>query len=148
VSEFPNEIYKILAETIITEHIADYIIVYINPQEEANARSLLTNLMPFSSVTYTRDEVSVILREREWLDLKTRFHEYKEGGPYRLLTLDIVLDLSIIGFMAIITKVLAEEGIAVCTISTYLKDHLLVKKSDSKKAIQVLQRLIDDAALT
>ncbi len=143
--EVPDEIRKILAETRIIEHKDDYVIVYIDPREEKNARTLLIDLMPFSSITYTPDEVSIVLREREWAGIKNCFRSFKEGGPYRLLTFDIVLDLSIIGFMAVITKVLAEEGVAVYAISTYLKDHLLVKKSDSKKAVQALQRLIEKA---
>ena len=143
--EVPDEIRKILAETIITEHKDDYVIVYIDPREEKTARTHLTDLMPFSSITYTPDEVSVVVREMEWAGLKNCFHSYKEGEPYCLLTFDIVLDLSIIGFMAVITKVLADEGVAVYAISTYLKDHLLVKKSDSKKAVQALQRLFEKA---
>ena len=144
----PDEIRKILAETIIIEHKDDYVIVYIDPSEEKNARTLLTDLMPFSSITYTPDEVSVVLREREWAGIKNCFRSFKEGGPYRLLTFDIVLDLSIIGFMAVITKVLAEEGVAVYAISTYLKDHILVKKIDAPIALKVLKRLVNDAAYT
>jgi hypothetical protein len=62
-------------------------------------------------------------------------------GPYRLFTFDIVLDLSIVGFMSVVSTALTESGISVYIISTYLKDHLLVKKQDAAKALNVLNGL-------
>jgi len=136
---------RILAETRVKEHPDDYSIVFIDPRHEAKARVLLRDLKPYSSVAYASEEVSVVLRSSDWAKLKTEFPGYKEEGPYRLLTFDIVLDLSIVGFMSVVSTALAEAGVSIYAISTYLKDHILVKKVDSAKAVAVLNDLISDA---
>jgi hypothetical protein len=136
---------KILAETRVKEHPDDYSIVYIDPRQEAKARTLLRDLKPYSSVTYTAEEVSVVLRSSDWAKLKAEFPGYKEEAPYKLLTFDIVLDLSIVGFMSVVATALAEARVSIYAISTFLKDHILVKKRDSARAVAVLNGLITDA---
>jgi len=136
---------RILAETRVKEHPDDYSIVYIDPRQETKARTLLHDLRPYSSVTYASEEVSVVLRSSDWEKLRDEFPGYKEEGPYRLLTFDIVLDLSIVGFLSVVSTALADAGISIYALSTYLKDHILVKKRDAAKAVSVLNGLVSDA---
>jgi hypothetical protein len=136
---------KLFSRTVINEHSDDYSIVFINPRDEAKARTLLRDLKPYSSITYTDEEISVVLRSLDWMRLKKYFPSHKEEAPYRLITFDIVLDLSIVGFLAIVSTALAEEGISIYALSTYLKDHILVKKDDALKAVAVLNSLIAEA---
>jgi hypothetical protein len=136
---------KILSQTMIKEHRDDYSIVYIDPGENEKARTVLRNLKPYSSITYTVDEVSVVLRSMDWESLKENFRDYKVEGPYRLFTFDIVLDLSIVGFLSVVSMALAESSVAVYAVSTYLKDHILVKKRDAARALSVLNGLISSA---
>lgn len=140
-----KEMRNILAKTVIKEHPDDYSIVFIDPRYGVKARSLLRDLRPYSSVTYTDEEVSVVLRASDWDGLRGNFPEHREEGPYRLLTFDIVLDLSIVGFLSVVSTALAEEGVSLYAISTYLKDHILVKKADEARALETLRRLIRDA---
>lgn len=139
------EMRKIFTETKVKEHLDDYSIIFIEPRDEEKARTLLRNIKPFSSVTYTDDEISVVLRSRDWSSLKENFPGYKEDGPYILLTFDIVLDLSIIGFLSVISTALAEADISVYALSTYLKDHILVKKRDSTKAVAILNGIMNES---
>jgi len=136
---------KILSETVVKEHRDDYSIVYIDPVEGEKARTVLRNLKPYSSITYTVDEVSVVLRSMDWESLKENFRDYKVEGPYRLFTFDIVLDLSIVGFLSVVSTALAESSVSVFAVSTYLKDHILVKKRDAVKALSVLNGLVSSA---
>jgi len=136
---------KIFAATIIKEHPDDYSIVYIDPADEKKAREELKDLKPFSSVTYTEDEISVVLRVSDWAKLKKGFLNHKEEGPYKLITFDIVLDLSIIGFLSVVSTALAENDVPIYALSTYLKDHILVKKVNAPKAIRILRDLVEDA---
>jgi hypothetical protein len=145
VTNLSGDMKKILSQTIIKEHRDDYSIVYIDPGEGEKARKVLRNLKPYSSITYTVDEVSVVLRSAEWESFKENFRDHKEEGPYRLFTFDIVIDLSIVGFLSVISTALAESGVSVYAISTYLKDHILVKKRDAAKALSVLNGLITSA---
>jgi hypothetical protein len=135
---------NILSETVVKEHTEDYTIVSVRLDEESKARSLLRELRPFSSVTYDNNEVSVVLRSSDWERLRGEFHGSAEAGPYRLLTFDIVLDLSIVGFLSVVSALLAEEGVSIFAISTYLRDHILVRKEDSPRAVAALRGLVEE----
>jgi hypothetical protein len=139
------DVKRIFAETIVNEHPDDYSIVFIESRDEKKARTLLKDLRPYSSVTYTSEEVSVVLRSTDWARLKTNFPGYKEEEPYRLITFDIVLDLSLVGFLSVVSTALAESGVSIYAISTYLKDHILVKKRDAARAVAVLNCLVSEA---
>ncbi len=145
MTQLSGDMKKILSQTMVKEHRDDYSIVYIDPGEGEKARKVLRNLKPYSSITYTVDEVSVVLRSMDWESSKENFRDYKVEGPYRLFTFDIVLDLSIVGFMSVVSTALAESGVSLFAISTYLKDHILVKKRDAAKALSVLNGLISSA---
>jgi hypothetical protein len=139
------EMKRILAETRVKEHPEDYSIIFIEPRDEEKARVLLRDLKPISSVTYASEEVSVVLRSSDWAKLKSSFPGHKEEGPYRLITFDIVLDLSIVGFLSVVSTALAESGVSIYALSTYLKDHILVKKRDAARAVAVLEGLVSAA---
>jgi len=142
--KLPEPMRRILSETVVKEHADDYTVVSVKLDEEAKARSLLRDLQPFSSVTYDNNEVSVVLRASEWERLKGEFSGFEEAGPYRLLTFDIVLDLSIVGFLSVVSAVLAEEGVSIYVLSTYLRDHILARKEDSQRAVAALRKLIEE----
>lgn len=140
-----DNIRRLLAETEITVHPDPFTIVSIDRSEEANARSLLFDLAPFSSLTFDVAEVSLIVKENEWSSLRNRFKKFQEEGPYRLITFDIVLDLAIVGFMAVVSRRLADEGVSIYALSTYLRDHILVKEGDCEKAVKALRSLIAES---
>ena len=50
-----------------------------------------------------------------------------------------VLDFSLIGILAKIATVLADNGISIFAISTYNTDYVLIKKENYQKALEVLQ---------
>lgn len=139
-----ESVKRLLAETRIVVHPDDYAVVSIPRSEEAEVRRLLCSLEPFSSVTFDTAEVSVVLRVEDWRRLKRHFIGCVEEGPYRLITFDIVLDLSVVGFLAAVSERLAEAGISIYALSTFLRDHILVRKEDADRATETLQRLIDE----
>lgn len=136
-------IKKILSETRILVHPETFTLVSINWKEEEKARLLLQDLEAFSSVTFDHAEVSLVLRSDRWAELRGGFRDFEEEGPYRLITFDIVLDLSIVGFMAVISARLAEAGVSIYALSTFLRDHILVKSGDAEKAVDVLRGLVE-----
>ena len=142
--QISDSVKELFAKTCIFEHPDDYVIASIERFEEAEARELLRDVSPFSSVTFDREEVSAVIKSDEWDTLKGGFSSAKEAGPYRLITFDIVLDLSIVGFLSVVSALLAEEGISIYALSTYLRDHILVKKEDADRAVKVLRRLVED----
>ncbi len=135
---------KLLSETRILLHPESFTLVSIDRSEEETARPLLRNLEAFSSVTFDHSEVSLVVRSDRWAELRGGFREFKEEGPYRLITFDIVLDLSIVGFLAVVSARLAEAGVSIYALSTFLRDHILVKGEDAEKAVRVLNELIEE----
>ena len=52
-----------------------------------------------------------------------------------------VLDFSLIGILAKIASVLADNGISIFAVSTYNTDYVLMKKENYQKALDVLKAL-------
>lgn len=121
-----------------------YAIVSIDREEEEKAKAAVGELSPFSSLTLDHAEASMVVKTGEWRGIRDGFKRYEEEGPYRLITFDMVLDLSLVGFMAIISARLAEAGVSIYALSTYLRDHILVREGDLEKAIGALQGLIEE----
>lgn len=64
------------------------------------------------------------------------------GIGYRLFTFDdVVFDQSLVGFMAIITKALAEGNISVLPYAAYSTDHVFVAEADADRARTILEGL-------
>ncbi len=137
------EMRPVFASTVLKTHPEDYLVVSIERAEEESARVAFKDLGPWSSVTYDHMEVSVVLSESKWLELRDRFTAYRVEGPYTLITFDIVLDLSLVGFLSVVSSVLADEGVSIYALSTYLRDHILVKKVDAVRAVEALEGLIE-----
>jgi hypothetical protein len=87
----------------------------------------------FVSITRTGDELSIVCRQdRVPGDVKAEY-------SWRCLRIAGNLDFSLVGVIASLTSVLAGAGISVFVISTFDRDFLLVKESDLKKAVAVLE---------
>ncbi len=132
----------VFASTKIHLHPDEFIITSLPLSEKERALEAFKNLAPFSSVTVDHAEVSLILRTSDWAALGPLFESSEAEGPYRAITFDIVLDLSMVGFLSVVSAVLAEAGISIYAISTYLRDHILVKSSHADDAVRVLNELI------
>ena len=71
------------------------------------------------------DEENVIDIEKDW----------------KILTFDMILPFGLVGFLAKVSKVLADEKIPIFAISAYSTDHILVKEKDLAKAEERLKEL-------
>jgi len=60
---------------------------------------------------------------------------------WKILTFDMVLPFGLIGFLAKVSKVLADEKIPIFTISAYSTDHILVKEKDLIRAEKKFKEL-------
>src|SRR4051794_6833806 len=54
----------------------------------------------FMALVLERDEVSLTIEESVWAESALRARATRDEGPYRALTLDVDLDLSLIGYLA------------------------------------------------
>jgi len=60
---------------------------------------------------------------------------------WKILTFDMFLPFGLVGFLAKISKVLADEKIPIFVISAYSTDHILVKEKNLKRAEEKLKEL-------
>ena len=62
-------------------------------------------------------------------------------GDWRMITFDMVLPLSLVGFFAAVSGALAEAGVNIFTISAYTTDHVFVKNQKLDVAVKTLEKL-------
>jgi hypothetical protein len=62
-------------------------------------------------------------------------------GDWRMITFDMVLPLSLVGFFAAISGALADAGVNIFTVSAYTTDHVFVKSQKLETAVKSLEKL-------
>lgn len=86
------------------------------------------------SLTVTHDEISLVCEsERVPMGVVTL------DDDWRLMQIDGELDLSMIGIIASISKVLAEHSISIFVISSYNTDYILVRDKHCEQACEKLK---------
>ncbi|MCU0480785.1 MAG: ACT domain-containing protein [Anaerolineae bacterium] len=135
-----NDLYAKM--NLYTDDI-DYIIIKFPPTGITVAAGILAEISdPFGTIVVDKDEVTLIIPADVMDDFSKRLRDIeKSADTYRLITLDIVLDFSVVGFMAGISKALADAKISILPISAFSRDHILVKTGDFTKAWNVLSAL-------
>lgn len=86
----------------------------------------------FYSITRTEDELSIVCTQNSIPD------DIQCEGNWRILKVEGPLDFSLVGILASISSLMAENGISIFAISTYDTDYILVKDKDLDKAIESL----------
>src|SRR3989338_2480065 len=84
-----------------------------------------------------RNEITVIvdnnhIQKKEILEIQR---------DWKIITFDIVLPFGLVGFLAKVSKLLADEKIPIFVISGYSTDHLLVRKKDLPISIKKIKSL-------
>jgi uncharacterized protein len=62
----------------------------------------------------------------------------EEEKPFRIISFDTKMPFDLIGFLAYVTQLLADQNISLFAISSFSTDHILMKEKYLDKAIQVL----------
>lgn len=83
-------------------------------------------------------EVTLVLEDDDWKRIRHAVRDARIENGYRLVTLDIKLPWSTVGYLARVTEILATAGISVGALSSFSRDHLLIKQDDLGKALRVL----------
>lgn len=86
----------------------------------------------FFSITRTSEELSIVCAEANIPG------EVKCERDWRVLKIEGPLDFSLIGILAPISTILAQQNISIFAISTYDTDYILVKNKDIDKAVKTL----------
>lgn len=91
-----------------------------------------------------RWEVTLLLDEVDFEKISPVIPHLKTEGGFRLLSFDIELDFSVVGFLAEISRILAGAGISIIALSAFSRDHILVKQNDLAKALRALGEYVED----
>ena len=89
------------------------------------------------AVIQDKNEITVIIDQSK-INNKDVIEIEKD---WKIFTFDMILPFELVGFLAKISKVLADEKISIFAISAYSTDHILVKEKDLAKAIKKLENL-------
>ena len=91
-----------------------------------------------------RYETTLLLDDTDFQTIRHAVREAKIERNFRLLTFEIQLDFTVIGFLAEITRILAAADISIVALSAFSRDHLLVRQEDLAKALIALRDYVDD----
>ena len=72
-------------------------------------------------------------------EIDHRLTVLEEEKPFRIISFDTKMPFDLIGFLAYITKLLADQNISLFAISSFSTDHILMKEAYLSKAIEVLK---------
>ena len=75
---------------------------------------------------------------------ETKFQDAKVERNFRLLSFDIELDFNVFGFLAEISRILAEAEIPIVALSAFSRDHILIKQENLAKALKVLGEYVEE----
>lgn len=83
-------------------------------------------------------EVTLLLDEVDYGTVRHMLRDAKTEGVFRMLTFNIELEWNIVGYFALISKILADAEIPIGAVSAFSRDHLLIKQEYLPKALKVL----------
>ena len=84
-----------------------------------------------------KNETTVIIEQSKYNDEDVIEIE----KDWKILTFDMVLPFGLVGFLAKVSKVLADEKIPIFAVSAYSTDHILVKEKNLTRAEEKLKGL-------
>lgn len=89
-------------------------------------------------------EVTLLLDDIDFQTIRHAVRDAKTQSGFRLLSFDIELDFSVVGFLAEISRILAEAEISIVALSAFSRDHILIKQNDLAKALKVLGEYVEE----
>lgn len=98
--------------------------------------------MPFSAYVYDKDEITLVLSQEIWDQVRPQVTALAVSSGYRLITFDVPLDLGLVGYLATLAAVIADAGVSIFPVSAFSRDHILVAEADFDRAWKVLYAFI------
>ena len=129
-----------LAKTSLFSDNVIYTMISLPSRGASRALTLFAeHATPFISCIIDKDEISLVVPLDLWRDVAPRLTGAKQSGKFRLITFELVLDFSLVGFMALVSQLLADANISLMAISAYSRDHILVPANKFTQAWNVLE---------
>src|SRR5262249_27747846 len=119
-----------------------FAVVSLPLERYGEAVACLSEVEDFVSLTRDKQEITLIVAEDIWRKLEPRFPDAVAQWRRRLIRFDTVLDFSVVGFIAEISRALAEADISILSISTYSTDAVLVHESRFDDAVTAIKQAL------
>ena len=119
-----------------------YAVASLPLEHYGEAVACLPEAEGFVSLTRDKDEITLVVAEEIWHKLGPRFPGAVVQERRRLIRFDTVLDFSVVGFIAEISRALAEADISILSISTYSTDAVLVHESRFDDAVTAIKQAL------
>jgi hypothetical protein len=137
--KFMNPAQAFSQAALYTDGI-DYRLVHLSPADLPAAASLLAKIgSPFCALIADKDEITLLLSQPVWDSVGGRFPDHRISAPYRLITFDLPLDFALIGFMALVSAILAQARVSILAISAFERDHIFVPAASFQTAWDALK---------
>ena len=84
-------------------------------------------------------EVTLVLDEEDFRTIRHTIRDGRVERGFRLMSFDVELDFDVVGFMAAISAILASKGISILALSSFSRDHVLIRQEDLSAALKSLR---------
>lgn len=117
----------------------DYRLVHLPHTALMRAAAVLAEIgSPFCALIADKDEITLLLAQSNWERVAARFPDHRVAATYRLITFDLPLEFELIGFMALVSAVLAQARVSILAISAFERDHIFVPAAHFQTAWDTL----------
>ena len=89
-------------------------------------------------------EVTLVFDETDFTTIRHAIRDARVEKGFRLLSFDIELDFEVVGFIARISQILAKNGISILPISSFSRDHVLIKQIDLANGLKALRNHVGE----
>ncbi|MEK6984610.1 MAG: ACT domain-containing protein [Nanoarchaeota archaeon] len=96
------------------------------------------SLPNFFAVVKDGSEITCVIDQSK---IKINENIIKIEKNWKILTLDIVFPLNVVGVTAKISSTLSKADVSIFPISAYSRDHFLIKEMDLSKTIKALRKI-------
>ena len=94
---------------------------------------------PFSTLMLDKHELTLLIPQQMWDNISNHLPSAEQAGAFRLITFECVLPLDVVGFMAVVSDILAQAKIPILAFSAFSRDHIFVAVEDFQQAWQSLK---------
>ncbi len=134
-----NAAENAFVQTTLYTDETPYALIHLPAPAITAAAGVLAEIgMAFSALVVDKDEVTLVLPQDTWEPFAARLPDYRVVDDFRLITFDSPLDMALVGFMALISQVLAKAGVSLIALSAFERDHILVPAAQFQLAWNTL----------
>ncbi len=125
-----------------------YAVASIPLDQYRTAVECLRDVEGFVALIRDKHEITLMVAEDVWLQLSSRFPGAQSRGHWRMIRFDTYLDFSVVGFIAEISRALAEAEISILSVSTFSTDAVLVQESRFNDAVTAVKQALTTLQFT